>query len=305
MVSDRGDRGLFTIWTCSFWIKIIFPFPVSPAKWISDYFDIKGCGANNLARAHRSSLRQWRCGQNSQRKLWTRFELADFFLVRAASLFSLRAFGALAHYKDEGLVWSASLFVKQIAFSFCWRERKRKYVSQWQMACSKPIGGPNSSVRLAYFHANCLLTGLYKRETEIRWRKGDDKIKSNQTSITTVRNHPRTVASLLTPLIFHYSLPLKLLTVFKLSTPLGILFQSSSLWLEKKLRCTSSLAAFCCRFSGQSAILVALPSSVANWNQVLAWTLSIPFTIMKVWTMSSWCLLSSRVGMPGSKSFSS
>jgi hypothetical protein len=27
--------------------------------------------------------------------------------------------------------------------------------------------GPNSSVRLAYFQANCLLTELYKQETEI------------------------------------------------------------------------------------------------------------------------------------------
>ncbi len=94
MVSNCGDRGLFTIWTRSFWIKIIFPFPVSSAKWISDYFDIKGCGANNLERAHRSSLCQWRCGQNSQRKLWTRFELPDFFLVRAESLFTLWTFGA-------------------------------------------------------------------------------------------------------------------------------------------------------------------------------------------------------------------
>ena len=99
MASDRGDRGLFTIWTRSFWIKIIFPFPLSPAKWISDYFDIKGCGANNLARAHRSSLRQWRCGQNSQRKLWTRFELADFFLVWAATLFTLRTFGAQINWR--------------------------------------------------------------------------------------------------------------------------------------------------------------------------------------------------------------
>ncbi len=41
MFSDRGDRGLFTIWTRSFWIKIIFPFPLSPAIWISDYFEIK------------------------------------------------------------------------------------------------------------------------------------------------------------------------------------------------------------------------------------------------------------------------
>ncbi len=94
MVSDRGDRGSFTIWTRSFWIKIIFPFPLSPAKWISNYFDIKGCGTNNFGRAHRSFLRQWRCVQNSQRKLWTRFELADFFLVRTATLFTLRTFSA-------------------------------------------------------------------------------------------------------------------------------------------------------------------------------------------------------------------
>jgi hypothetical protein len=30
------------------------------------------------------------------------------------------------------------------------------------------IGGPNMSGRLAYFHPNRLLTGLYKQETEIR-----------------------------------------------------------------------------------------------------------------------------------------
>jgi hypothetical protein len=29
-------------------------------------------------------------------------------------------------------------------------------------------GGPNISVRLAYFHDNRLFTGLYKQETEIR-----------------------------------------------------------------------------------------------------------------------------------------
>ncbi len=57
------------------------------------------CGSNNLGRAHRSSLRQWRCGQNLQRKLWTRFELADFFLVRAANLFTLRTFGAQINWR--------------------------------------------------------------------------------------------------------------------------------------------------------------------------------------------------------------
>jgi hypothetical protein len=40
----------------------------------------------------------------------------------------------------------------------------------------------NSSVRLTYFHTNHILTGLYKTETEIRWRKDDNKIKK-QTDI--------------------------------------------------------------------------------------------------------------------------
>ncbi len=39
-------------------------------------------------------LCKWRCGSNSPRKLWTRFYLADFFLVRAASLFMRQTFGA-------------------------------------------------------------------------------------------------------------------------------------------------------------------------------------------------------------------
>ncbi len=71
----------------------------SKTNTVSDYFDIQGCGANNLASAHWSSLRQLRCGQNSQRKLWTRFELADFFLVRVASLFTLRTFGELINWR--------------------------------------------------------------------------------------------------------------------------------------------------------------------------------------------------------------
>jgi hypothetical protein len=46
----------------------------------------------------------------------------------------------------------------------------------------RDIGAPiftsaYSLVRLAYFHANRLLTGLYKTEKEIRWRKDDGNIK--------------------------------------------------------------------------------------------------------------------------------
>ncbi len=44
-------------------------------------------------------LRKWRCGSNSERKLWTRFDLADFFLVWAESLFTLRTFGAQINWR--------------------------------------------------------------------------------------------------------------------------------------------------------------------------------------------------------------
>jgi len=77
---------------------------------------------------------------NLQRKLWNSFELAYFFLVRTASLFTLQKIGCAiykTHYNWEVLVRSASLIVKVIAYSFCWTERKRKYDSQWQMTCSK------------------------------------------------------------------------------------------------------------------------------------------------------------------------
>ncbi len=73
-----------------------------------------------------------------------------------------------------------------------------------------PNSGPNSLMRLAYIHANCLLTGFTKGKRKYVEEKMTTKLKSKQTSIAPVRNHLRTVASLLTPLIFHYSLPLAL-----------------------------------------------------------------------------------------------
>ncbi len=45
-VSDRGDRYLFTFWTCRFCVQIQFPFPFVITKWIGDYFDNRLCAAN-------------------------------------------------------------------------------------------------------------------------------------------------------------------------------------------------------------------------------------------------------------------
>jgi hypothetical protein len=66
---------------------------------------------------------------------------------------------------------------------------------------------------LDYFHANCLLTcmGFTKRKRMYIEEKTTKTLKSKQTSIAKVRNPVRTVASLPTPLIFHY---FKLQTTF-------------------------------------------------------------------------------------------
>ncbi len=81
---------LFLFWTCHLPLKNVFPSPLSLAKWISDYFNIKGCGANNDAMTHENSLRQFAA--------WI-MKLADFFLVRAACLLTLRRFGAQINWR--------------------------------------------------------------------------------------------------------------------------------------------------------------------------------------------------------------
>ncbi len=54
-----------------FFNKNHISFSALSSKLKSDYFDNKGCSANNKAMTHRSYLRKWRCGPNSQRESWT------------------------------------------------------------------------------------------------------------------------------------------------------------------------------------------------------------------------------------------
>jgi hypothetical protein len=84
---------------------------------------------------------------------------------------NIRCANKLAHCKYEKFVWSALPNCKQIAYSFCWREWKRKYVSQWQMARSN-------------------------------WK---------WTSIATVPDLCPTIVKILTHLISRYQLPLTLI----------------------------------------------------------------------------------------------
>ncbi len=70
------------------------------------------------------------------KKIW----IYGFFLVWAASLFALRTVGAQInkHVLSRKILFDPHrLIANKIAYSFCWRERKRKYVLHWQMACSK------------------------------------------------------------------------------------------------------------------------------------------------------------------------
>ncbi len=79
------------------------------ASIYSCFINKKACSANKLEYSKIISAplnwrteafpRKWRCGSNSPRKLWTKFDLADFFLVRAASLFTLRTFGAQINWR--------------------------------------------------------------------------------------------------------------------------------------------------------------------------------------------------------------
>ncbi len=91
------------------------------------------------------------------------------------------------------------------------------------LLAERDIGAPiftsaNRYVRLAYFHADHLLTGLCKTETEIVEEKTKTTEKNKQTLIATVRSHLRTFSSLSTPLPFHYRLPVKTtLTLFSFS----------------------------------------------------------------------------------------
>ncbi len=136
MVSDRGDRGLFTVWTCSFWLKILFPFPLVTAKWIGNYFDNKRCGSNktcllitrqfigapNLRSVKRDAARTRKKSAGS------------WFTLRIRSASPLTQGTSMLHCI---IVCTASFNVKVIAYTFCWREQRWKYVFLWKMACSK------------------------------------------------------------------------------------------------------------------------------------------------------------------------
>ncbi len=82
-----------------------------------------------------------------------------------------------------------------------WRRENfvRQYSHQLKVRCASPIFKP-----IAY---KLRFTNRKRKYFE---EKTTATLKSKQTSIATVRNHLRTLASFPTPLIFHWSLPLRM-----------------------------------------------------------------------------------------------
>ena len=103
-----------------------------------------------------------------------KFCFPDFFFpVRTATPIGAGCIGApivLAEYKEDDPVRCASPIFKPIAYKLSFTNRKRKYFEE----------------------------------------KTTATLKIKQTSIATVRNHILTVACFLTPLPFHYPLPLRM-----------------------------------------------------------------------------------------------
>ncbi len=85
--------------------------------------------------------------------------------------------------------WTWRKKIRKTEFKYCWHTEYDQHCLLTEGNIGTPIfTSANSSVRLAYFHTNNLLTGLYKTETEICWRKYNNKIKK-QTDI--VRHGPK------------------------------------------------------------------------------------------------------------------
>ncbi len=145
IVSDRGDRCLFNfIWARRLFCNV-FPFPVCKAELIGDWYENRQGAPNTIIFL---IFRQyyWRTeapcanrsgGPNKKIKLL------------AHCVWSALPIGGGGHR-------CANILADRTGFCVACHIKRIKR------------GGPNSSVRFAYFQANRLFTQLYKQETEIR-----------------------------------------------------------------------------------------------------------------------------------------
>jgi hypothetical protein len=99
-------------------------------------------------------------------QIMNQFKTRRFFSCSGRVSFhapNIQCANKLTRYKYDGMVRSASPIVKVIAYSFCWRERKRKYVFQWQTARSKLKKTSIATVRDLCLATVKILTHLISR----------------------------------------------------------------------------------------------------------------------------------------------
>ena len=170
VVPDRGDRCLFILlWSRRLFCNV-FPFPVCKAQLIGDWYENKGGAPNTIIFL---TIRQyyWRTDVPCANSNGGPNTKKNKLLAHCAwKAMPIGGRGTLVRqYSHRLKVRCASPIFKPIAYKLRFTNRKRKYFEE----------------------------------------KSTATLKSKQTSIATVRNHLRTLASFPTPLIFHWSLPLK------------------------------------------------------------------------------------------------
>ncbi len=169
MAPDRGDRCLFIfLWSRRLFCNI-FPFPFCKAQLIGDWYENKGGAPNTII-----------------------FLIIRQYYWRTDVPCANSNGGPNTKKKIIG----AQCLVK-IAY---WRRGTlvRQYSHWLKVRCASPIFKPIA----------CKLR-FTNRKRKYFEEKTTATLKSKkQTSIATVQNHLRTLASFPTPLIFHWSLPL-------------------------------------------------------------------------------------------------
>ncbi len=137
-------------------------------------------------------------------------KIGEAHRTRSSSLYSANTIGAPMHPAPIGVAVRTGKKICETKFEYYWRTglvniaywRRgtlvRQYSHRLTVRCASPIFIP-----IAYY------LGFTNRKRKYFEEKTTATLKSNQTSIATVRNHLRTLASSATPLIFHWSLPLK------------------------------------------------------------------------------------------------
>ncbi len=246
MIQDRGDRCLFKVVCCLRLFLNVFPFPVCKAQFIGDWYEYRrGAPITIIFLIIRQFY--WRTdapcankdgGPNTKKILLTHCVWSALPIGggghRCANILAYRYPPRHHYWRTDppcansispvvrigtpnplpprwvrpplGTGGGAYLLAGEGVGGVQLRGDQRKKILK--------RGGPSISVRLTYFYSNRLLTGLYKQETEILWRKDDGNIKK-QTDID--RHSP--VLSLNSsqppdPLIFHYPLPLIIASLF-------------------------------------------------------------------------------------------